>query len=61
MSYFEKNLIKAKAGIFCMKKAKYFVFVLFAQKYPACIYLLQAENRNTRTRCEIRSKLTTKT
>ena len=30
-------------------------------KYPAGIYLLKVNNRNTRTRCEICSKLTIKT
>ena len=29
--------------------------------YPASIYLLKVNNRNTRTRCEICSKLTIKT
>ena len=29
--------------------------------YPACIYPLKVNNRNTRTRCEICSKLTIKT
>ena len=29
--------------------------------YPAGIYLLKVNNRNTRTRCEICSKLTIKT
>ena len=30
-------------------------------KFPAGIYLLKVNNRNTRTRCEIYSKLTRKT
>ena len=30
-------------------------------KYPVGIYLLKVNNRNTRTRCEICSKLTIKT
>ena len=30
------------------------------QSYPANIYLLKVNNRNTRERCEIRSKLTMK-
>ena len=30
-------------------------------RYPASIYLLKVNNRNTRTRCEICSKLTIKT
>ena len=32
-----------------------------AKEYPAGIYLLKVNNRSTRTRCEICSKLTIKT
>ena len=35
--------------------------LLFYRLYPAGIYLLKVNNRNTRTRCEICSKLTIKT
>ena len=37
--------------------------ILLVQKvaFPAGIYLLKVNNRNTRTRCEICSKLTIKT
>ena len=31
------------------------------RRFPACIYLLKVNNRNTRTRCEICSKLTVNT
>ena len=33
-------------------------FRCLAGSYPAGVYLLKANNRNTRTRCEICSKLT---
>ena len=36
-------------------------FVTHMVTYPAGIYLLKVNNRNTRTRCEICSKLTIKT
>ena len=40
-----------------------FVVILFLvlNKYPAANYILKVNNRNTRTRCEICSKLTIKT
>ena len=34
---------------------------LYENLYPVCIYLLKVNNRNTRTRCEICSKLTIRT
>ena len=33
----------------------------FTGSYPACVYLLKYNNRNTRTKCEICSKLTINT
>ena len=49
-------------------KNKWVIFPLFLSSFsksartkPAGIYLLKVNNRNTRTRCEIRSKLTIKT
>ena len=41
------------------KEMKLFAFL--SQVYPVGIYLLKVSNRNTRTRCEICSKLTIKT
>ena len=38
-----------------------FCSLLFHHLLPAAIYLLKVNNRNTRTRCEIYSKLTVKT
>ena len=56
-----KNLLK----IFSLQKDKFFIYpryILFEQKHkPAGIYLLKVNNRNTRARCEICSKLTIKT
>ena len=36
-------------------------FVTWSQYIPACSYLFKVNNRNTKTRCEICSKLTIKT
>ena len=41
--------------------AEVWVYVVFVISYPAGIYLLKVDNRNTRTTCEIWSKLTIKT
>ena len=40
---------------------KCFLTSVIVKYYPAEIYLLKLNNRNTRTRCEICSKLTIKT
>ena len=49
---------------FSTEEASPFLFKQYRQNYklyPAGIYLLKVNNRNTRTRCEICSKLTIKT
>ena len=46
------------------KNPRVFAKLKYAQKcgiYPAGIYLFKVNNKNTRTRCEIHSKLTIKT
>ena len=43
------------------KKVETGKYLTFNKNYPAGIYLLKVNNRNTRTRCEICSKLTIKT
>ena len=48
--------VKSVVDNFCVN-AKY----ISGNRYPAGIYLLKVNNRNTRTRCEICSKLTIKT
>ena len=40
------------------EKTHFLNFRLFCDKYPTGIYLFKVSNMNTRTRCEICSKLT---
>ena len=44
----------------CVKFVFFFLFKVTLTLYPAGIYLLKINNRNTRTRCEICSKVTIK-
>ena len=60
--------ILEKIKTFLKRMVKQFLIIIFFLKYiismsdiPAGIYLLKVNNRNTRTRCEICSKLTIKT
>ena len=57
---------KSKFFIYIISKFQLFSFkvippLLHGTSNPAGIYLLKVNNRNTRTRCEICSKLTIKT
>ena len=45
----------------CCKKNQTDSNVRATRRYPVGIYLFKVNNRNTRTRCEICSELTTKT
>ena len=45
----------------CRRKEEVFWLFKWRRRYPVDIYLLKVNNRNTRTRCEICSKLTIKT
>ena len=51
---------KAKMGEI-VKISFCFMFPFQIRSFPAGIYLLKVNNRNTRTRCEICSKLTIET
>ena len=56
----KKNVAYALLKVFCITLQS-FTKKKVHQTVPAGIYLLKVNNRNTRTRCEICSKLTIKT
>ena len=57
-SMYLTNSKRSTIGIILIRKN---VLIPSFNEYPAGIYLLKVNNRNTRTRCEICSKLTIKT
>ena len=53
--------VKCNTGLKFVHPLSVFLLKLIRLYYPAGIYLLKINNRNTRTRCEICSKLSIKT
>ena len=61
MVYHDNSKYVVTNGFTKNTSCKNLVFIKLDCRNPAGIYLLKVNNRNTRTRCEICSKLTIKT